>query len=103
MKENRNGTYTDGRYVSQGCSNCKFWAEQRREGVCSQKIKTTDGVLVKRVTFHDEVCSQHEDDDIKTYFNFYIKENGDVAINGTYSRNKLLKMKEYLEELMKDS
>ena len=62
---NRTGTYIDGKYVSQGCVNCSFWSEHKRQGTCSQKVKTSDGILVNQVTPERYVCSLHEDDDIK--------------------------------------
>lgn len=98
MKESGLGSYIDGKYVSQGCANCVFWTENRREGVCSQKVKTTDGLFIKRITFHNDVCSAHEEDDCKTYFTLYVKKDGTVAINGTFSKNSLFKMKEFIEE-----
>ena len=98
---NRIGASIDGKYISQGCQNCKFWAEHKREGTCSQKIKTTDNILLNQIVSCDYVCSLHEDDDIKTYFNFYIKENGDIAISGTYTKKMLYRMREYLDEKLK--
>jgi len=102
MEESRLGSNIDGKYVSQGCSNCKFWTEHKREGTCSQKIKTEEGLFLCQIVPYDYVCSTHEDDDVKTHFNLYIKKDNTVAINGTYSKNALLRMKEYIDNLIKD-
>lgn len=97
----RVGSYIDGKYVSQGCGNCKFWTEHKPRGTCSQLVQTTEGLFVNRVTFNDSVCDLHEDDDIKSYFTLHTNKSEEIGITGHYNERSIRKMKQHIEKVMK--
>lgn len=90
-----------GKHLVQSCENCLFWTKHKPEGTCSQKVKTSDNLLVNRVTFADDICNSHSDDNIKSEFKLFISKDNEVSISGTCNKNTLLYMKEYLEQKIK--
>lgn len=94
--------YIKGKYVAFECANCEFWTPCKLEGRCSQHIKTDNG-LVQPITFHDHLCSLHQEDVKKFDFRLWIDKENNIHITGVFSKNTLLKAKEFIDNKLKET
>lgn len=94
-------SYIDGKLTSSSCSNCKYWEEHIPEGTCSQKVKTVNG-FTQQITPKNYLCSSHEENKTKFDFRLKVTEKDGVKISGVFSKNTLLKAKEFIDNKLKE-